>query len=495
MKKNLLLIVVLALILGAILGRCTGHLDKADKQSNQINAEKKPLYWVDPMMPTVRYNKPGKSSMGMELKPVYSDNIQEKNNQNSVQVSPSIVESLGVRTAPIIQTDLARKIETVGYVEPNENNISHIHTYAEGWVKNLVVKAIGDPVKKNKLLLQFYSPMLVTAQDEYLIALESQNQALINASYKKLQALHISELQIQQLRKTRKSSQLVDVYATRDGIVAELNIREGMHVTPETEIMSLIDLSSIWIIAQVFEEQANWVKAGERAQVRLPAFPGRVWSGIVEYIYPQLDAATRTIKVRFRTDNPGGTLKPNMYANITLLSEPKKNVLNMPLEALIRNGKDSHVIMSLGKGLFQSRSVATGIESGNKIEILSGLKLGEYVVISGQFLLDSEANLKASLARLESPKNAEEQSSTMKLNDTNKGQGLIKAIDNVQHVLSIENEAMPGVNSSAMIVNYPVRKNVPLTNFKVGDHVQFDLEKTKDTDLVIIGIKIIEIKE
>lgn len=490
MKKKVLLIVVLALILGAILGRCSGHFGKADKQSNQINAEKKPIYWVDPMVPTVRYTKPGKSNMGMELTAVYSDNNQEKNNQDSIQISPTIVENLGIRTAPVIQTNLAKKIDTVGYIEPNENNISHIHTYAEGWVKNLVVKAIGDPVKKNQLLLQFYSPMLVTAQDEYLIALELKNQVLINASYKKLQALHISELQIQQIKKTRKSSQLVDVYAPENGIVAELNIRQGMRVTPDTEIMSLIDLSSIWMIAQVFEEQANWVKPDQMAQVSLPAFPGRVWNGIVEYIYPQLDATTRTIKLRFRIDNSDGTLKPNMYANITLLTEPNKNVLNIPLEALIRSSKGGHVIVALGKGRFQSRSVVTGIESGNRIEILSGLKLGEQVVISGQFLLDSEANLKASLARLETPtQNAVTQSPIIKLNKKIQKQGVIKAIDDAQHALTIEDKAMPDTNGTAMPMAYPVNKNVSFTGFKVGDHVQFDLEKTKEIDLVIVGIK------
>jgi membrane fusion protein, copper/silver efflux system len=482
MKKNLLFIGVLALILGAILGRCSGHFSNEEKQSNSLNTEKKPIYWIDSMNPTVRYNKPGKSSMGMDFTPVYSENNQGKNDPNSFQISPSIVDNLGVRTASVIQTDLSKKIETVGYIEPNENNISHIHTYAEGWVRNLVVKAIGDPVKKNQLLLQYYSPMLVTAQDEYLIALESKNKMLINASYKKLQALHVSEEQIQQVTKTRKSSQLVDIYAPEDGIVAELNIRQGMRVTPETEIMSLIDLSSIWIIAQVFEEQANWVKTGEEAQVTLPAFPGRVWKGIVEYIYPQMDATTRTIKLRFRTDNSGGTLKPNMYANITLLTEPKKNVLTIPLEALIRSSKGGHVIVALGQGRFQSRSVTTGIESGNNIEILSGLKLGENIVISGQFLLDSEANLKASLARLETP-------TPNPMNKKVKGQGIIKAMNNAQHALTIENEAIPGSNNSAMTMNYPLNKKVSFTGFKIGDHVQFDLEKTQGTDLIIIGIK------
>ena len=270
-------------------------------------------------------------------------------------------------------------------------------------MKKLFVKAVGDVVSNNQVILQLYSPKLINAQEEYLLTLKGEDKSLIDSAYNKLQTFHIPEQQIQQLKETRKVNQLIDIYPNQNGVVMMLNIREGMYVTPDIEIMSLVDLSTIWMIAQIFEKQADWVRAGESVEAQLTAFPGKIWKGYVQYIYPQVDPTTRTLKVRLQFDNPDGMLKPNMIANITLLAEPKQNVLSIPLEALIRSSQGDHVIVSLNDGYFQARSVVVGMESGNRVEIISGLSAGEKVVISGQFLLDSEANLKAGLERLQTP--------------------------------------------------------------------------------------------
>lgn len=405
MKKSFLIIAfAVAIFLGIIIGRTSDYFIAGVKKT-----EKKPLYWIDSMEPQIHYPGPGKSRMGMELVPIYPDEVKVIDTPGAIRISPTVVNNLGVRTVPVSKGTLARDIETVGYVEPNENKISHINPYAEGWIKRLIVKAAGEPVKKGQLLLQLYSPMLVNAQEEYLIALESKNQHLIDASYKKLLAFRISEQQIQQLKQTRKASALVDIYAPQDGVISELNVREGTRVTPETEIMSLVDLSSIWMIAQVFEDQATSVKVGQVLEARLSAFPGRIWKGEVDYIYPQVDPMTRTLKARFRFDNPEGILKPNMYANIHLLAENKPNVIIIPMEALIRTSQGDHVIISLGEGRFDVRPVIVGIESGDKVEILSELTPGEQVVVSGQFLIDSESNLKASFQRLEPQKGGQDE--------------------------------------------------------------------------------------
>lgn len=364
--------------------------------------EKKPLYWVDPMEPTIHYPKPGKSRMNMVLVPVYAEN-PSSNNQSMVRISPAIENNLGIRTAPVIQGTLFQRIETIGYVAADENKISHIHPYVDGWVKNLAIKAAGEPVKKSQLLLQLYSPQLVNAQEEYLIALSSRDPDLITASYQKLQALRIPESQITQLKTTRKASQFIDINSPQDGVIAELNIREGMHVTPDTEMMSLVDLSKVWVQAQIFENQAPWIKTGESAEAQFSAFPGQIWKGTVDYIYPQVDPATRTLKVRLQFDNSAGLLKLNMYANITLFTTPKQNVLLIPTEALIRTSQGNLVMVALGNGQFQSREIQTGVEANQQVEVLSGLKAGERVVTSGQFLMDSETNLKAGTERLEKP--------------------------------------------------------------------------------------------
>lgn len=391
------------IILAILFGLFLSHYVFTNKETSASATEtsKKPIYWIDTMEPTVHYPGPGKSPMGMTLTPVYAD-ANQGNDVSIVRISPAIVENLGVRTSLVTQGPLSKRIETVGYVTPNQNNISHIHTYADGWIKNLAVKAAGDPVKKGQLLLQLYSPTLVNSQEEYLLALDSGNQDLISASYKKLQAQNIAPSQIKTLTTTRKVSQLIDIYSPQDGVIATLNVREGMQVTPDTEIMSLVDLSSIWMIADIYENQASWVSNGQTVEAKFLAYPGKVWRGQVDYIYPQLDATTRTEQARFRFNNPGGLLKPNMYASITILAAPD-NALSIPLEALIRSGQGDRVIVSLGDGRFQVRPVVAGMESGNRVAIISGLHPDETVVSSGQFLIDSEANLHAGLQRIESP--------------------------------------------------------------------------------------------
>jgi Cu(I)/Ag(I) efflux system membrane fusion protein len=481
MKKSaVLILVVCAIFIGIFVGRCSKHPEKI---------EKKPMYWVDTMEPTIHYSKSGKSRMGMELVPVYPDEGQAAN-PSSVRISPTVINNLGVRTSPVIQGTLAKRIETVGYVEPNENKISHIHTYADGWVRKLFVKAVGDVVKNGQVILQLYSPILVNVQEEYLIALGSKNQSLIDASEKRLQAFHISEQQIQQLKTTQKSSQLIDIYPHQDGIVTMLNIREGMHVTPDTEMMSIVDLSNIWMIAQVFEDQANWVKVGELAEARLSAFPGKVWKGEVEYVYPEVDPTTRSLKVRFRFNNPDGILKPNMYASIDIFAEPKQNVLSIPLEALIQSSQGNHVIVKLGDGQFQSRAVNTGIESGNRIEIISGLKAGEIVVNSGQFLIDSETNLKAGLDRIEgnSGSTNAKQSSTVS-SILIEGKGIIKKIDPKNYSITLQHEAIPALNWPEMTMNFVLDKNVTLDQLRIGDQIQFSFKKDKENNYVIMEIK------
>lgn len=290
MNKGRLLIaglILISIIIGVVIGRYS---------LSPNSSPKKPLYWIDPMEPQIHYPKAGKSRMGMELVPVFSEGGMT--DESGVLISPTVINNLGIRTAQVRQGSLSRQIETVGYVTPNENEISHIHTYANGWIKKLFVKAVGDVVHRHQVVMQLYSPMLTNAQEEYLIALGSKNKALIDASYKKLQTFHIAEEQIQQLKNTHKANQLIDIYPHQNGVVVDLKIREGMYVTPDTEMMNIVDLSKIWIIAEVFEEEANSVKVGEKAVATLAAFPGKHWEGQVEYVYPEVDPTTRTLKVR-----------------------------------------------------------------------------------------------------------------------------------------------------------------------------------------------------
>ena len=364
------------------------------------------LYWVAPMDANYRRDKPGKSPMGMELVPVYANASGDSGN---VIIAAEVIQNLGVRTATVERSALQRVIDTVGYVEYDETRVSHIHLRTEGWIEQLVAHSEGERISKGEQLLALYSPELVNAQEEFVQALALGNNTLTRASRERLVALGIPADQVKQLEKTRKVRQNIAIYSPQDGVVSKLMVRLGMYVTPKTQVMSLADLSSVWLIAEVFESQADWVKVGQTAEVSLAFLPGRIWEGTVEYIYPSLDAHTRTLKARLRFDNPDEALKPNMYANVRIFGGARDDTIVIPVEALIRTGRESRVVMALGEGRFASRTVTAGIESGDWVEIIAGLEPGEEVVTSGQFLIDSEASLKASMTRMQASDNADEQ--------------------------------------------------------------------------------------
>ena len=369
-------------------------------QSSLMAAENEDgvMYWVAPMDSNYRRDKPGKSPMGMDLVPVYAD---ENTAGNIVSIKPEVIQNLGVRTAKAERTQLWRGIDTVGYVDYDESRVSHIHLRTEGWIENLAVKSEGERVKKDERLFDLYSPELVNAQQEFVTALSSANKSLIRASKSRLAALGVSDGQIKQIEKTRQTKQHISVYAPQDGVVSSLMVREGMFVKPSLNVMSLGDLSSVWLLAEVFERQAQWVRVGQAAEVKLSYVPGHVWRGKVEYIYPSLDAKTRTLKVRLSFENPDEGLKPNMYANVRIFGGPKDNIIVIPLEGLIRTGRDERVIIDLGDGRFEAREVVAGIESGDYVEIMQGVDEGERVVVSGQFLIDSEASMRAGIKRMD----------------------------------------------------------------------------------------------
>jgi len=375
---------------------CGMDLVQVEQQEPEAKKERKILYWVAPMDPNYRRDEPGKSPMGMDLVPFY----EPEESGAVVTISPAMINNMGVRTTTVESGRLWRKIDTVGYIDYDETKLSHVHLRTDGWIQELVAKSEGERVKKGEKLFEFYSPSIVNAMEEYVQALNSKTRSLIRASTDRLQSLGVSNQQIKQLAKTRRVPQTISVFAPQDGVVSQLKVREGMFVKPGTVTMSLADLSSVWLLAEVFERQANWVKVGQLADVTLGFIPGKTWEGKVEYVYPQLDNKTRTLKARLRFDNPGEQLKPNMFAKVSIYGGAKNELLTIPAEALIRTGKEQRVIIDKGEGKFVPRDVIAGMESGGFIEIKKGLREGEKIVLSGHFLIDSEASLKASLMRM-----------------------------------------------------------------------------------------------
>ena len=400
MKKlfPMIVLIVVAVALGVALGRWWPGA--TDNSAMSATNERKILYWKAPMDPNYRRDEPGKSPMGMDLVPVYADEMSV-GEPGVVTINPTIVNNLGVRTALAERSVLSRPIDTVGYVGYDENTMYQINTRVDGWIEKLLIKATGDPVTQGQVLFELYSPTLVNAQQEYLAALNSGNNAMRKASSERLLALGVPPGEIKRLDNERAVRRRVPIHAQSDGVVAHLGVREGMYITPASEVMAIARLDPIWVLAEVFERQAAWVKPGQQAAVELDYLPGEQWHGIVDYIYPELDLKTRTLKVRLRLDNERRVLRPNMFARISIFGDETPPVVHVPREALIRGGTVNRVVLDLGEGRFRSQPVEVGIEAGNRVEIRSGIAVDDRIVISGQFLIDSESNIDVALTRMD----------------------------------------------------------------------------------------------
>lgn len=400
--------VVLSIVLVAI----TSHLltramlEESASRTSQVGErdETSPLYWVAPMDPDYRRDKPGKSPMGMDLVPVYADaGVGSAQGAGTISVDPRVVNNLGVRTAKTVRAPLRSVIRTVGYVQYDEEQLIHIHPRVQGWIEKLHVKASGDPVAKGQALYELYSPELVNAQEEYLLALSRDNNRLIRAAKDRLQALQLSAAMVSELQNSRTVQQTITFYAPQDGVVENLEIREGFFVQPGTTLMAIGSLAAVWVEAEVFERQANMVSVGMPVTMTVDYLSGREWPGRVDYVYPTLDESTRTLRVRLRFDNSDGVLRPNMFTQIVLEAESKAERLLVPREAVIRTGHQNRVVLALGEGHFKSIAVTLGRVDENQAEILEGLVEGDRVVTSAQFMLDSESSKTSDFRRLEAP--------------------------------------------------------------------------------------------
>lgn len=395
--------VTVAVLAAGIGGFVLGHGGGDDHPVSASSGTRKPLYWVAPMDPSYHSDKPGKSPMGMDLIPVYA-NGEKGAAPSDVQISPAVVNDLGVRTATVKQGTLAHRIEAVGYVGYDEDLVSSINTRADGWIEKLYVKAEGDTIRKGQPLYELFSPKLATAESEYLTALASGMSSLVSASRARLEALGFGPDQIQALAKNRKAANRVARYADTGGVVTKLGVQEGAYVMPATEVMKIADLSKVWVLVEVDQSAAAILSVRQNAIATFDAFPGQRWNGVIDYIYPDINPVTRTVKVRVRFDNLNRRLQPNMYAHIAIDAAPKSDAVFIPSSALIETGNSERVAIALGNGRFDICPVVAGFTSGDNVEILKGLAAGQKVVVSSQFLIDSEANVDAAALRLGSEK-------------------------------------------------------------------------------------------
>lgn len=377
-------------------------------------AERQVKHWVSPMDPTYVRDTPGQDAMGHDLVPVY-----EGGTAGTVQIDPITTQNMGVRTEAVRRTALARTIRTVGLVAFDEPRQYSVNSKSDGWVERLHVNQEGQPVKKGQPLLEIYSPELVAAQQEYLLALRGYQRLadstlpqvgenarrLLEASRTRLRYWDISEKQIADLEQSGEARKTLTLYSPQGGVVTVKKVLEGMRVMAGEELLQIADLSRVWVNADIYEYELPWVKVGQTARVELPFSPDQVLSGKITYIYPFVQNETRTVKARIEFPNPGLALKPEMYANVLIDTAAVPDALAVPEHAVLRSGKGQTVFVALGEGKFEPRAVVTGVTNDDGlVQILSGLKDGEQVVTSAQFMLDSESKLREAIEKMLAPK-------------------------------------------------------------------------------------------
>ncbi len=465
---------VLLLVLASFFFGVTLIYLLADLKSigNSASSEKKPLYWVAPMDPNYKSSQPGKSPMGMDLVPVYEES---KNAPGEVSISSTVENNLGVRIARVEHKKLHEPIKTVGYVKYDENELIHVHPRVEGWIENLFVKAAGNPVDQDAPLYSLYSPTLVNAQEELLLALNHGDTHLIKVTEERLRALKIPEKFIQNFRKNRKVEQTVTFYTPQKGIVDNLNIREGFYVQPGTTLMSIANLDVVWVEAEVFERQVSQVSVGLPVSMTLDYLPNQSWKGSVDYIYPTLNSQTRTARVRLRFSNTSHALKPNMFAQVLIHTEARE-VTVIPREALIRTGMQERVVLALGDGKFKSIEIESGQFFNDYVEIISGLKVGEQVVTSAQFLLDSESSKSADFKRMsqnDKTKMVDEEAEVAWVNAE------IAAIASNRDALTLTHGPINEWGMQGMTMNFSLAEGLDIHNLDVGMHIRAQLSKAE----------------
>ncbi|MBI3681562.1 MAG: efflux RND transporter periplasmic adaptor subunit [Acidobacteria bacterium] len=375
---------------------------------------RKALFYRDPQQPSFQSDRPGLNpETGNELVPVYEGDATTMA-AGTVRITPDKQQLIGVRFGTAEYASESRTLHSAGKVTADETRISHVHTRTEGWIDHVYVHFTGMEVKQGEPLLTIYSPELLATQQEYLLALKARQtmkasplesgrdhlDGMIEAAGRRLNLLNFSEEQIREITRTGKPIQNVTLYTPASGYITMRNAFHTQQVKPDVELYTIVDLSHVWIMADVFESDAPNVRVGTPARITLASLPGRVLAARVTYIQPQVNPETRTLKVRLEADNPGMLLKPEMFVDVDLLA-PAPARLTGPSDAVLDAGERKTVFVDRGNGFFEPRQVQTGERYGDRIVILSGLKAGERIVTSGTFLIDSESQLKAAAAGME----------------------------------------------------------------------------------------------
>ncbi len=376
--------------------------------------EKEVLFYRNPMNPAITSPVFMQDEMGMDYIPVYADGGSGDEPAGTVTIDPVTVQNIGVRTTRAETRDLSRALNGLGRVDFNEERLARLHPKTSGWIEQLMVDETGKRVNKDSILLGIYSPDLVAAQQEYLIALNNWEavrgsatsqmnksaKTVLKSARERLQLFDVPNHQIKELEQSRKIKKQLHIHSPFEGQIMHIGAREGQYVTPKDELYLIADLNRIWVNVDIFEDELSWLKLGDRAGMRVRAQPGRTYEGKITFIHPILNRKSRAVQVRLEFDNSDLSLKPGMFANVTLYVDPQPSAVVVPSEAIVRSGSREQVFVVREPGKFEPREVTLGVSAEGLTQILSGVNAGEQVVTSSQFLIDSESKLREATAKM-----------------------------------------------------------------------------------------------
>ncbi len=444
------------------------------------------LYWHDPMVPAQRFDKPGKSPfMDMPLVPVYAD---EGSDNGNVSINSRVQQNLGIRVAAVTKGSLASSFEAIGNVVYNERELTLVQARANGYVEKLYIRATLDSVRKGQMLAELYVPDWVATQEDFLTAKrlakeggDSANTDLVDAARQRMRLAGMSEEQMQLVESAGKVQARMSIVSRVNGVVSELDAREGMTVVSGAPLFRINGLDTAWVNAEVTESAAALVRIGNVVEVHTPALPGIILKGKVDAVLPDVNSATRTLKARIELPNPGQQLVPGMFATIKFSSGTRKEMLLVPSEAVIKTGKRSVVIVAQDGGKFVPADIEAGRESNGQTEIQKGLKLGQKVVVSGQFLIDSEASLRGAAQRM-----SEVTVPTKNVTTIHRGSGKIESIDKDE--IMISHGPISSLQWGAMTMGFKLPAGGLPRNINIGDRVDFEFSPASDGSFEIVSI-------
>jgi len=462
-------------------------------------AGRKLLYYRNPMGLPDTSPVPKKDPMGMDYIPVYEDEAAATDSPGSVVLSPAKIQKLGVRTELASLRAVERSIRASGRVEVDERRVYTVAPRFEGWVERLDVNVTGQVVARGQSLFEVYSPELVSAQREYLLALQgiaslkdagpdaqAGMRQLADAALARLRNWEVSAEQIEALVRTGQVRQTLTLRAPAGGVVTEKKAVQGMRFMAGEAMYQISDLSSVWVIADVVAQDIGAVRHGTGVRITIDAFPGRQFDGRIAYIYPTMNPGTRTVPVRIELRNPGGLLKPAMFAEVALDASSARQALTVPNSAIIDSGTRRIVLVNTGDGRFEPRPVKLGERGDSHVEVLSGVTVGEAVVVSANFLIDSESNLRAALQAF-GP--GGEMRAPQARTPVFRANGIVDTLDAAALTVSISHEPIAALKWPAMTMDFSLANSALAEALQAGRSIAFEFVERKPGEWVVTRVE------